>query len=168
MTTSQNPCWNNSIFRDPNHLTIHRRWFAWRYKPPVLRLIVLVLAFLPDIVAVKNDIWKNVIFSVVGSWFVFVMNYVLTKLIKSTYISVCHRPLPFAKNIQLDTSNITAIIQEQKRYKGRTRRKYYEMNARTPDGKKVTLVRYIDIEAQANTIKTEIVRFLVLENRSRT
>jgi hypothetical protein len=140
--------------------------------PAVLFVILLVIVFAPEVSEIENGLWKYVVLSVVGSWFLFVVYYVLAKLVNSTYIhvtpeyiSVIHRPLPFAKNLQINTGNIASIIQEQKRYNGRTRRRYYAINAVMPNEKKVTLVSDIDIEAQAAAIKIEIERFLGLRNK---
>jgi len=122
-------------------------------------------------------LFGSIVLIVIGSWFAFVVYYVVTKFVNSTHIqinsqtiSVSHGPLPypFVKKVEINTTDIDRIIEETKRYSGRTRRKYYEVSAVTHDDRKVVLAGDIDVEAQSYAIKCEIDRFLRRDELTRT
>lgn len=161
-----------SIFRAPGHIIIRRRWFTGRYVIALLSILFIPGFFVFNLWHEEGfafDLWTYFVSAVIVPWYLYVLYYVVTKLVNSTYlylnsrqITIVHRPLPFAKNLKIDTRHIADVVQEQKRYKGRTRRKYYQVNAITPENRKITLVSDIDIEAQSNMIKYEVKRFLGL------
>jgi hypothetical protein len=161
-----------SILREPDYIMIRRRWFAGRYVIALVFIILIPGFFVFNILQEEGfefDLWTYFVSAVIVPWYLYVVYYIVTKLLNSTYvyvnpqhITITHRPLPYAKSLKINTSNIAEVFQEQKRYKGRARRKYYQVNAITPEKRKVTLVSDIDIEAQADMIKNEIARFLEL------
>jgi hypothetical protein len=165
-----------SILREPDYILIRRRWFTGRYVIGLVAIILIPGFFVFSISqeeGLEFDLWTYFISAVIVPWYLYVVYYIVTKLVNSTYvymnpeyITITHRPLPYARNLKINTSNIAGVVQDQKRYNGRTRRKYYQVNAITPGKRTITLVNDIDIEAQADMIKNEIERFLGLGRSS--
>jgi hypothetical protein len=156
-----------TIIRESNSVMIRRHWFGWRYVPPAVLLVIIGIFLAPPYVVgvIEQGSWYFLV--VLAPWFLYVMYYWLTKLINSSYISInkeCidinHKPLPYSSNIRISTNNITHIEVEQKRYKGRGLRKYFEVSALTNNGGRQKLLCDIDIEGQAAFIKYEIEKFL--------
>ena len=71
-----------------------------------------------------------------------------------------HEPLPYEANVCLRTGDISQIILEPQRYKGRGRRRYFDLGALTNDGEKLKVLRYIETKGQAVFINNEIERFV--------
>jgi hypothetical protein len=160
------------ISRGPDSVLIRRRWFTWGYVPPAILLVIIGLVFAPPYVdgVIEQGSWMFLVILV--PWFLYVTYYLLTKLVNSSYIlvnneiiSVIHKPLPYSASVRVPITNISQIQLEQKRYKGRNRRKYIELYAVTEIGEKQKILGNIECEEQAIFIKSEIEKFLSLNTR---
>lgn len=155
-----------AIIRESNSIMIRLRWFTWNYALSAILLSVVLFILSPPFVAqaIEQGAWFLLI---VVPWFLYVFYFLLTKLINSSYVfinndivDVRHKPLPYFANTSISTENISQIQLEQKRYKGKGRRKYFELSALTKEGGTQRLLTYIENEAQAYFIKLEIEKFL--------
>ena len=148
---------------------IRRRWFNWGYVFPAVILVILEIAFMPfyTVEVIKQGSWEFLV--VLIPWVLYVDYYMLTKLLNSSYllitpgcIDVSHKPLFYTAGISISTTEIAYIQLEEKRYAGRSRRKYYELMVLTKTDTKQKLLSDIDSKQQALFIKGEIDRFLKL------
>ena len=87
------------------------------------------------------------------------VNSSLTKVSYGT-VTITHEPLPYEASVSLSTGDISQIILEPQRYKGRGRRRYFDLGALTNDGEKLKVLRYIETKGQAVFINNEIERFV--------
>lgn len=113
----------------------------------------------------EQEGWFMLVF--LTPWILYVLYYLLTKLLNGSYISVnkesidiSHNQLPIEASVRILISNDSHLQLEQRKYKGRSRRRDFEPNIWTNDNRTKCLLRYIEIEAQALSLKREIGNFL--------
>ena len=157
------------IIRNPDSIMIRRRWFSWRYIPPAIILLVVMVVFVPHYVTGVINQGSWIFLVVLAPPFLYVIYLLLTKLVNSSYlfinrdiIDINHRPLPYAASVRIPSTSIEKIYLEEKWYKGQSRRKYFELSVLTKSGTKLKLLSEIDIQEQASFIKKEIEIFFAL------
>lgn len=152
--------------REEDRLMIRRPWFSMQYLISFIMLVLVFLFFIPDYVrgVVESGAWFVVI---IVPWFLYVIYYIIAKIVNSTFIYVdkdtivvFHRPLPYFGNLRLTSKDIKQLYVEQKRFKGRGRRIYYELRALTEKGGSIKVLSDIDDKYQAESIEAEVEKFL--------
>ncbi len=151
-----------SLNRDGNNVVIRIRWFSVGYLFPVIALILLSVTFVPKYIekVIHANVW--IILVLLTPWVVFVLYYLLTKLVNSSYIYfnkktviIKYAPLPIKKGLMVSTDKLSDLKVVKAHYQRRSRRRYYKITY-CDNGENKTLISDLDQYEQASFIVSEL------------